>query len=45
VKTVEGEDYMEEKPTIRLTWKKAVLIMTLCLVAVSDRAGHIYHLK
>jgi nicotinic acid mononucleotide adenylyltransferase len=45
VKIVEGEDTMDEMPTIKLTWKKALLIMALCLVAVFDRAGHTYHLK
>jgi len=36
---------MEEKPTIKLTWKKALLIMTLAVLVVSDRAGHAYHVK
>jgi hypothetical protein len=45
VQIVEGEGAMEEKPTIRLTWKKALLIITLCVGAVFDRAGHTYHQK
>jgi len=36
---------MEAKPTIKLTWRKALLIMTLCVGAVFDRAGHTYHQK
>jgi hypothetical protein len=36
---------MMEKPTIRLTWNKAILIMALCAGAVIDRAGHTYHRK
>jgi len=42
---VEGEGAMEEKPTIKLTWKKALLIITLCVGVVIDRAGHTYHQK
>jgi hypothetical protein len=42
---VEGEDSMEEKPTIKLTWKKTLLTMTLCVGAVFDRTGHTYHQK
>ena len=42
---VEGEDSMEAKPTIKLTWRKALLIMTLCVGALFDRAGHTYHQK
>ena len=41
----EGEDAME-KPAVKLfTWKKAALIITLCVGAVFDRAGHTYHQK
>ena len=37
---------MSERPAIKLfSWKKAILIITLCVGAVSDRAGHTYHQK
>src|ERR1700731_296583 len=45
VQIVEGEGAMEAKPTIKLTWRKTLLIMTLCVGAVFDRAGHTYHQK
>jgi hypothetical protein len=45
VQIVEGEGAMEEKQTIKLTWKKSLLIMTLCVGVVFDRAGHTYHQK
>jgi hypothetical protein len=45
VKILESEAVMEQKQIIKLTWKKALLIMTLCVVAVSDRAGHTYRQK
>ena len=45
MKIVEGGGAME-KPAIQLfTWKKALLIVTLCVGAVCDRAGHTYHQK
>jgi hypothetical protein len=45
MKILESESAMEQKQTIKLTWKKALLIMTLCVGAVFDRAGHTYHQK
>jgi hypothetical protein len=36
---------MEEKPIIQLTWKKAFLLIAICVGVVSDRAGHAYRLK
>ena len=45
VTILEGQGVMEQKQTIKLTWKKALLIMTLCVGAVSDRVGHTYHQK
>jgi len=45
MKMVEGENSMEEKPTIKLTWKKALLVMALAVLVVSDRTGHAYHVK
>jgi hypothetical protein len=45
VQNLESEGAMEQKQTIKLTWKKALLIMTLCVGVVFDRAGHTYHQK
>jgi len=37
---------MSERPAIQLfSWKKAIVIMMVCIGAVSDRAGHTYHQK
>lgn len=45
MKIVEGEDAMD-KPAIKLfNWKKAALILTLCVGTVCDTTYHAYRQK